>query len=522
MNNILVEGVGKATPIDPLSRKIFLQVQAPSLADNQGDVERVQKALKNEFGKVLVPLKLMSIIPSVCRVGDWRVTATVVVDSRGGWELVDLEPGNTVSAHYGLSIDIGTTTVVVYLVDMTSGEVVDSAAGYNGQARFGPDVLTRIFAAEAPEGEKDLKMAVVETLNRLIQEVAGRNNIATGLISAAAIGANNTMVHLLLGLDPSRIPVTPYVPVVNNPGLLTAGEVGLAINPLGVVYLMPAAGSFVGGDIMAGVMASGMHRKTEISLFVDIGTNVEVVLGNRDWLVACAGAAGPALEGGVAKCGMKAQSGAVESVRIDPSTGRVDYETIGKFPAKGICGSGLIDSLAELFLDGIIDRSGHFQDGRKEYILVPADQSADGKDILVTQEDLDNLMRTKGAVNAAVDLLLESVGLDLSAIDQFYAAGAFGQYLNLESAVAIGIYPDLPRKNMLRIGNSSGEGARMALMSDQKRHEADEIAGEITYFELIAKPEFMNKFVGSMFLPHTNLDYFPSVKKMLLSRKQVS
>ncbi|HUW66018.1 MAG TPA: ASKHA domain-containing protein, partial [Spirochaetia bacterium] len=393
--------------------------------------------------------------------------------------------------HYGLSIDIGTTTVVVYLVDMDSGKIIDYTAGYNGQVKLGQDILTRIYLAATPDGAEELKKAVLGTLNQLIERIGNRNNIPAGEISAATIGANSTMIHLLLGLDPSRIAVTPYIPVVNNPGLFKAAEVGLEINPLAVVYLMPAAGSYVGGDIVAGVLASGMHRSAELTLFVDIGTNVEVVLGNKDWLVACAGAAGPALEGGVAQSGMQAQSGAIESVRIDPLTGQVHYTTIGNTPAKGLCGSGLIDCLAELFLDGIIDRAGHFQNSQKEYILVPADKSAEGKDILVTQNDINNLMRTKGAVNAALDLLLESVGLDLSVIERFYASGAFGHYLNLESAVTIGIYPDLPREKMVRIGNTSGEGARMALVSNQKRREAEGIVGKMTYFELIASQEFM-------------------------------
>ena len=218
---------------------------------------------------------------------------------------------------------------------------------------------------------------------------------------------------------------------------------------------------------------------------------------------------------------MQAQSGAIESVRIDPLTGKVHYKTIGNTPAKGICGSGLIDCLAELFLDGIIDRAGHFQNSQKEYMLVPADKSAEGKSIVITQDDINKLMRTKGAVNAALDVLLESVGVNLSAIERFYAAGAFGQYLDLESAVTVGIYPDLPREEMVRLGNTSGEGARLVLTSNQERREAEDIIKKMTYFELIANPEFMNRFVGSMFLPHTNLEYFPSVKKKILNRKNI-
>jgi len=518
--SILAEGIDKALEISPLARRIFLKLNPPSLAHNQADADRVRAGLKNRFGKVAIPLGLMQTIPSVCRNGNWQVTATVVVSSGGGWEIADIRPGNASGNYYGLSIDIGTTTVVVYLVDLNSGRIIDYAAGYNGQVKLGQDILTRIYVASEPDGKDQLRSAVLTTVNNLIAQVSNRNGIYSTEICAAAIGANTTMVHLLLGLDPSRIAVTPYIPVANSPGLLKAAEVGLAINPFGAVYFLPGVGSYVGGDIVAGVLTSGMHRSAELSLFVDIGTNVEVVLGNRDWLVACAGAAGPALEGGVAESGMLAEDGAIESVTIDAVTGKVRYSTIGNARARGICGSGLIDCLAELFLNGVIDRAGHFKNGEKQYTLVPASETATAKDIVITQNDINRLMRTKGAVNAALDLLLNNVGLDIRSIERFYASGAFGRYINLESAITIGLYPDLPREKMVVLGNTSAEGARQVLMSNQKRRESEEIAEKVTYFELIASQEFMNRFVGSIFLPHTNLEYFPSVKEKMANRRK--
>lgn len=503
--------------VNPLTKKVMLELQPPSLLNNQADVDRVREALARRFGYVVLSLELMRKIPVVCREGNWQVTATVG-ESENGYCLVALEPGNTTDRHYGLAIDIGTTTIVVYLVSLHDGDIIGTSADYNGQVVHGEDILTRIYLASNEDGLAVLRQAVLDTLNKLIVQLENETGVCKTDISAVTVGANTTMVHLLLGLDPSRICLAPYIPVVNNPGFISAQTIGLSVNPLAPVYCLPGVGSYVGGDIIAGVLASGMHKSADLALFVDIGTNGEMVLGNEDWLVACAGAAGPALEGGVARCGMRAEQGAVERVRIDHETQKVIYSTIGGQKPFGLCGSGLIDCLAQLFLAGIIDRAAKFKDGRREFVVVPACETAHGEDIVFTQKDINNLMRTKGAVNAALEVLLEGVGCDLSQIQRFYASGAFGQYLNLESAIDVGLYPDLPKDKMVRLGNSSGEGARLVLMSRQKRLEAEQIGRSITYFELNANQDFMNKFVGSKFLPHTNLDFFPSVKARLAQR----
>lgn len=503
---------------DPLTRKIYLELPAPGLENNQADVDRLRRALGGDYEGVSVPLELMRVIPSVCREAGWRVTATVGRDNCD-WKLIDLEPGNRLHRHFGLAVDLGTTTVVAYLVDLQSGEIAGLAAGYNRQVDMGEDILTRIILGSTPEGLAALQKAAVQTINSLVERLEKEGTVQRREIGVLTVGANPTMVHFLLGLDPSRICLAPYTPVVNNPGFLSAGALGLEINPQGIVYCLPGVGSYLGGDVVGGVLVSGMHRRSELTLFVDIGTNGEIVLGNRDWLAACAGAAGPALEGGVAKSGMRAEKGAVDRVKIDPDTGEVHYTTIGDAPPAGICGSGLVDCLAGLFLAGMIDRAGKFK-SKDRFVVVPAHKSATGRDIAVTQTDLDNLLRTKGAVNAALELLLESVGAGLSEIERFYAAGAFGRHLDLESAVTIGLYPDLPRERMVLLGNSSGEGARLVLLSNQMRLEAEEIARKITYFELNASQEFMNKFAGSKFLPHTNLDYFPTVKAKLAALRK--
>lgn len=514
---ILKERTTAEVQIDPLTRKYFLRLEPPSLSNNQADTDRLRDALQLVAGRVAVPLPLMRVVGEISREKEWNVTATV-----GPWGdglgLLALEPGDTTGRHFGLAVDIGTTTVVAYLINMGNGEVLGSAADYNGQVSYGEDILTRIYLAATKEGLKGMQEAVVGTLNVLVERLGQRYRVESGEIGAVVVGGNSTMVHLLLGLDPSRICREPYTPVVNNPGMLLAGEIGLSVNPMAVLYCLPGIGSYVGGDVIAGVLVSGMHRNSELSFLVDIGTNGEMVVGNEEWLVACAGAAGPALEGGVARAGMRAEPGAVETVTIEPVTLKVHYRTIGGEPPRGICGSGLIDCLAEFLLTGIIDRSGYFRDGRSYFTIVPASESATGEDIVVSQMDINNFMRTKGAVNAALETLLEGVGVGLSGLDRFYAAGAFGQYLDLESSITIGLYPDLPREKMIRLGNSSGEGARLVLLSNQKRLEAEEIARRITYFELNANQQFMNKFISSKFLPHTNLDYFPTVKAKLAER----
>lgn len=504
------------TNLAPLTRKVFLSLTPPSSLDNRADVDQVRQMLERSYGSVSVPLALMSRIPSICRSAEWQVTATLA-DIGCGWKLIDLEAGDTSKEQLGLAIDIGTTTVVVYLVDLCNGSVLRHAADYNNQIIMGEDILNRIRYAAEPNGLDHLQKAVLDTLNRLIKVLCPLP-METNKITAAAIGANTTMIHLLLGLDPASICRAPYTPVVNNPGLIPAEEIGLDIHPLAPVYCLPSIGSYLGGDVIGGILVSRMHLQPGISLFVDIGTNGEIVLGNEDWLVACAGAAGPALEGGVTTYGMRAEPGAVERVSIDPETGRVKYSTVADMPARGICGSGLVDTLAELFLNGVINRTARFQNGQKEFVVVPAHEAASGEDIVVSQVDINNFMATKGAVNAAIDLLMENVGCSWQEISRFYAAGAFGQYLPIESAITIGLYPDLPRSAIVRLGNSSGEAARQVLLSRTKRLEAEAIADKVTYFELNANSAFMDKFVSSKFLPHTDLDRYPSVRGRLQNR----
>jgi len=487
-----------------LSRKIFLKLFAPHLSDNQADTDRLLAALHTARGivpeDIEVPLLVMRRLPESLRTADWRVTAAVG-RAAGGWRLQDVEPGDKTKRHFGLAVDAGTTTIAAAVVNLISGNIVAVTSGENAQAAVGKDILTRLQSAEEPGGLEKLRSLLVESVNRTAAKAAAEAGVNPVEITAVAVGANTAMIHFLLGLDPRYLYREPYIPAVNAPGLFRATDVGLDVHPEAAVYCMPGVGSYIGGDAVAGILVSGMHRQNEVALFVDIGTNMEIVIGNAEWLVAAAGAAGPALEGGIVKQGMRAVPGAVARVRIDPLTHRVTYTVIGGEKARGLCGSAVVDAMAGMLKAGIIDSAGTFRDGREAFVIVPAGEAAAGTDIAITQQDIKNFLRSKGAVSAAVETILASVGLLPHEIGWFYAAGAFGEHLDVKAAVATGLYPDLPRERIVVLGNSSLEGARRSLVSEEARRELGAICRRVTYCELNVNAEFMPRFAGSQFFP---------------------
>lgn len=512
----LMKGLRQKIDLAPFSQKKLITLK-PSLQDVRSDVEKIKEELSS-FGNVEIPLEIIQRLARFCSFSVEKMTATLGF-MNWGWNLIDLKIGEALD-NFGLALDIGTTSVVGSLIDLGTGEILETKADYNQQIFYGEDILSRIIFGEKENGLKLLQEAILDTINKIIVDlVDSRKEDEDIEISAVVIGANPTMVQILLGLSPARLCKMPYVATVNRSGCLLAREVGLkGVLPYAPLYCLPAVGSYVGGDVLGGILVSEMQTKEEISLLVDIGTNGEIILGNRDWLIACAGAAGPALEGGVVKSGIRAMPGAIFKVAFDKNH-CLSYQTIDNKPALGICGSGLIDFFAGAFLEGLIDRAGKYYKG-DNYVLVDKKFNAGGEDIAVSQVDIDNLMRTKGAMNAAVGFLLESVGLEMKDIKKFYSAGAFGQYVDVESAITIGLYPDLDRDKMKSLGNSSLEGARQVLLSLAKKKEIEKIADNITYFELNINQDFMNKFVGSKFIPHTNLDYYPSVKAKLAALKK--
>jgi uncharacterized 2Fe-2S/4Fe-4S cluster protein (DUF4445 family) len=376
-------------------------------------------------------------------------------------------------------------------------------------------------------GLSPINHAVIDSVNSLIDTLVEKHGIEASNVTALTAAGNTTMTHLFLGLEPCTIRLEPYIPTANFLPTSFAAELNLHIHPRAVVHCMPGASSYVGGDITAGLLASGISNSPQISALIDIGTNGEIVIGNNEWLVCCSASAGPAFEGSGTKCGMRATRGAIQKVRINGI--QVDFETIGEAKVRGICGSGLIDTIAELFRNRIIDPNGKFpgdsahprvreNEGDMEFVLASGEETETGKDVVITEDDISNLIKSKGAILAAIRVLLNSVGMSFADLERIFVAGGFGNYLDIEKAIFIGLLPDLNPERVSFIGNSSLTGARMALLSRHALARADTLAKQMTYFELSVDPRFYDEFVAALFLPHTDENLFPSVKKVMESQ----
>jgi uncharacterized 2Fe-2S/4Fe-4S cluster protein (DUF4445 family) len=410
-------------------------------------------------------------------------------------------------------------------MNIESGEMEDEVTFLNPQTEIGPDILTRIHHADQQGGLAKLQQLVVDSLNKEIRILAAERGLGLEDMVGMTLAGNTTMSHLFLGLDPHWICREPYIPVINKPPLFRAREIGIGIHPEAPVLLFPNVGSYLGGDLIAGILASGMAVREELSLLVDVGTNAEVVLGNRDWLMACAGAAGPALEGGVASMGMMAGPGVIDKVSIDPASREVRIRTIQNKAPVGICGSGLIDLVAQLFMAGMIDMRGKFVrqkcgeklreiDGIQHFVVVPSKDSTSGGDLTLAQTDLDALLRSKAAMYTILTTITGMVNVSMKDIKNFFIAGTFGSYIDPRSAIAVGMVPDLPLETYKPLGNTSLAGATSVLLSERAREEIYKIRDRITYIELNVNHEFMNLFSASRFIPHTDASLFPSVRPL--------
>ena len=550
---------------DQSIRRLTLTLPPPSMDDQTDDWSRLQRAVGQQTGiaNLQASLPLLQKIGRVLREGEWRVTAILKAEGRRqksesfqssildpstssgqvpqSFRLLDLQPGHLPGETplYGLAIDIGTTTVSVWLVDLLSGEVAAQAAEYNRQIRRGEDVISRIIYASKNNGQGELRDLVLKSINTLIERVgqkvakdqrlkiedsSARPSIFNlqSSIFKAVIAGNSTMIHLLLGIPAESIRLSPFVTAVNHIPSFTAKEVGLAIHPEAAVECLPGVASYVGADITAGVLSSGLDDAADTTLFMDIGTNGETVLGCRDWAVTCACSAGPAFEGAGVGDGMRATRGAIEEVWIDNQTYEPTLRIIGDSKPRGLCGSGLISLLAEMFLTGIVDKGGHVnlhlptERTRKgangpEYVVVWAKDAWHEKDIAINRVDIDNLLRTKAAIYAGIDILAKSVGMPLDTVSQVLIGGSFGKYINVEKAVQIGLLPDKPWDQFRFLGNTAVLGAYYALLSQTARQRIEEIAGRMTYIELSADNSFYDAFTSALFLPHTDMGLFPSV-----------
>lgn len=525
---LTTEGKGLERPdmkFEPLFQKVKLELPRPTLDDHIDDVSRLLNVLrtKGKTGVLRIGLEVLQKLPRLIREKEWCLTASLA-DFRDYTEIIDIEPGWDYRMYYGLAVDIGTTTVAVHLTDLDNGESLGVEGTYNKQSVFGDDVISRIiYAVEHEKGLQQLQKSIVTTINGLIKMVTKDKNIDSEDIWYVTCAGNTTMTHLFFGVEPEYIRLEPYVPAFNSINPVRALDLGLRANPKAVVYCLPGIASYVGGDITAGAEVIAIDKQEKLTLFIDVGTNGEMVLGNKEWLVACACSAGPSFEGAGITHGMRAMNGAIEHIKVKPDTLELYWETVGNKKPLGICGSGLIDCLAALREIGVIDRAGNFMalssngkvqiiDGEKTYVLVPANKSGADKDITISESDVKNLIRSKAAIFAGVQTMLKIVGIPLEAIEQVYIAGGFGRYIDLADAIKIGMFPDLPMEKYKYIGNSSLMGAKMVLLSKEAREEAEKLAEKITYLELSIGNEFMEEFVSALFIPHTNINLFPSVK----------
>ena len=515
---------------DQTIQRISLELKPPSMEDQTSDWDRLEIALHQELGisKTSIQLPVLQKLPLVLREGKWKITAIVYLEKGKSEtdvvEVIDLIPGIVPedTPLWGAAVDIGTTTVKTMLVDLISGDPKGQASEYNDQIARGEDVISRIIFAGKEDGNQILRDLVLNTINDLIKRACKRGKSKPEQIYKTTLAGNSTMMHLLLKIPPASIRLAPYITVANHLPVLTAAEAGLNTYPQGKVECLPGVASYVGADISAGVLSSGMDDTEKITLFLDVGTNGEMVLGSKEWLVTCACSAGPAFEGAGVMHGMRATTGAIEEVWINDETLDATWRVIGGGKPKGLCGSALISLLAESLMTGVINKNGRFNFSsnteriRKgshggEYVVAWADETEIGEDIILTEVDVDNLMRAKAAIFAGFTVLADSVGMPLDSVEQVLIGGGFGQFINVEKAIQIGLLPDMPWDRFQVLGNTSLKGAYLALLDLKSKDRIDEVASKMTYIELSADNRFFDAFTSAMFLPHTDSKLFPSV-----------
>jgi uncharacterized 2Fe-2S/4Fe-4S cluster protein (DUF4445 family) len=523
--------------LPPVEKK-YLELPPPSATDNLPDLSRLVSFLKLEHDehRLEVVLSVIRKIPDVLRAEDFKITATLlrpVREGGGRTRIINVQPGDTTDRNYAIAMDIGTTTIYGQLVDLRTGKAVSQYGDFNGQISYGEDVISRIVLAEKPGGLEKLYNAVMKTMNKVIDKIIRRGGIDRDEVSTITLAGNTTMTQLYLKVNPSHIRRSPYVPASTMYPPFKASDTGIALGDHVTALVYPAVSSYVGGDIVAGVMGSGMYRTDKLTLYMDIGTNAEIVIGNSDWLACAAASAGPAFEGGGIKLGMRAAKGAIEDFSLDPVTLEPMIITIGNKRPKGICGSGLITMVATMFEMGLINNQGKFNrdldtpriratDDIWEYVITWADETQIDRDIVLTEPDIDNLIRAKGAMFSGCLTLLEEVGLTIADVEHIILAGGFGSYIDLEKAIVIGLLPEIDPDKVTYIGNGSLMGAKMSSLTNRIRRDVVEVTKKMTNFELSETNSYMDNYMASLFLPHTNVDQFPKLKARMEARRTVS
>ncbi len=502
------------------SKKEYLQLKMPTEDVPVSDQKRIELALNTlGYEQVTIPLKVLRKLYPLCRNAEFDITVTLV-HREFDWVVTDVEAGDTTAHHYGLAVDYGSTTIVMQLVDMNSGVVIAQETAVNGQVTYGTDILTRItYALEENGHSTDLRKATADTFHLLLEQLTDSTGIDAVTCPIMIVSGNTTMIHFLLELDAWTVFAAPFAPVSTDPGFLWGRELGMDFE--GLVYFIPSASNYVGGDIVSGLLKLDIHKKEETNMFFDIGTNGELVLGNRDWMIAGAGAAGPALEGYISKFGMRATPGAIDSVKITGNN--LTFTTIENKMPVGVCGSGIIDLLAQMWLNGWINMAGIlepsasprivFLQEQQEYAAVyaTAEESAIGTPLYFSQTDIHQYLDTKAAAYTMIDCILEAAGVCTEDLAHLYLSGAFPAHSDLESAITIGIFPDLPREKFALLKNSSLEGARIMLLDHSRLAEAKELAENIYCIQFASIPDFLIRMQAAKFIPHTDMRRFPSV-----------
>ena len=514
----------------PPMEKIYLELDQAVEGDNLADVARIMNHLRmhHDEHRLTIDLGLIRRVPDTIRQENFKVTATILrpVREDGKNEIVNIEAGDTTDRNFAIAMDVGTTTVFGQVVDLHTGEVLAQQGEFNAQISYGEDVISRIMYAEKGEGLATLHKKVVETINTIINRIVKKAGIQKHEISTITLAGNSTMTQLLLKINPSYIRRDPYVPAAILYPPFHAAEIGLDLTDHATALVYPGVSSYVGGDIISGIMASGMYRSPELTLYMDIGTNAEIAIGHQEWIMCTAASAGPAFEGGGVKFGMRAAKGAIEDVSINPATYDPMIITVGNKKARGICGSGLITLAARMLETGIIDSRGKFNqdldtprirrtDDIWEYVLVYEKDTQIDRDITITEPDLDNLIRAKGAMYSAALTLLDEIGLKVGDIERIILAGGFGSYVDLASAITIGLLPEIAPEKVTYLGNGSLQGCRINCLTNSLRRDVTRVVNMMTNFELASTPSYMDHYMGALFLPHTELLYFPKVKARL-------
>lgn len=501
--------------MEPLCQKFFVQMPAPTEDDPRSEKQRLLDALPDSLGQVRMSLPVMRKLYPLCQMAGWRVTVTTAWTGRD-WEIVGLAPGDTASQNYGICVDLGSTTVCMRLIDLTTGAVVCQDSAYNRQIAFGEDILTRVFySKDHPEKLEEIRRATLDSFREVLDALAEKSGYPVDSCGAMTVAGNTTMMHFLLGLDAFAVFAAPYAPRATRFDPYPARSMGIPMD--GYVYCYPCRANYLGGDIISGLVATGLTREEGICVFLDIGTNGELVVGNREFLMAGAGAAGPALEGGVVKTGMRAVEGAVSYVKLE--SGKFYLTVIGGGTPQGLCGSGIVDMIAQLYLNGKIDLRGKFvpesgglaqREGEWAICYAP--------NLWFFQSDIDAFLQTKAAANTMVEYMLDALGVPLDQITKFYVAGAFGTYLDKESAVTIGLYPDLPRERIISAGNTSLAGAQKLLCDRTIWAALDPLLDAMEYVQFGEVANFIDRMAAARAIPHTDLSRYPSVRRKLAAR----